>query len=348
MNKEIKDIKHKGRIYQTGIYLGKFFRMFIFQNDWKVMPIAALIAGLVALVMKNGLFTTMEGTLLGSFAIACICVWNGFFNSIQNVCRERAIVKREHRSGLHISSYITAHTIYQAFMCLMQTIITLFVLAKMGVNFPQEPKGLVTGNIMLDLGITIFLTTFAADMMSLLVSSFVRNTTTAMTVMPFLLIFQLVFSGGFFSLPDSITFLTDYTITKWGLTATCAQGQYNDLPMTALWKSMKKMRNGSITAGQLKTFMLSSPDFSEDPEMVILLNSIPDDKEIQFDEFITVIESQSGGYYIEKKSGEFNQEEKYASEPAVIIQCWQMLAIQILIYVGVATAALEFIDKDKR
>ncbi|MBQ7274318.1 MAG: ABC transporter permease [Clostridiales bacterium] len=348
MNKEIKDIKHKGRIYQTGIYLGKFFRMFIFQNDWKVMPIAALIAGLVALVMKNGLFTTMEGTLLGSFAIACICVWNGFFNSIQNVCRERAIVKREHRSGLHISSYITAHTIYQAFMCLMQTIITLFVLAKMGVNFPQEPKGLVTGNIMLDLGITIFLTTFAADMMSLLVSSFVRNTTTAMTVMPFLLIFQLVFSGGFFSLPDSITFLTDYTITKWGLTATCAQGQYNDLPMTALWKSMKKMRNGSITAGQLKTFMLSSPDFSEDPEMVILLNSIPDDKEIQFDEFITAIESQSGGYYIEKKSGEFNQEEKYASEPAVIIQCWQMLAIQILIYVGVATAALEFIDKDKR
>ena len=312
------------------------------------MPIAALIAGLVALVMKNSLFTTMEGTLLGSFAIACICVWNGFFNSIQNVCRERAIVKREHRSGLHISSYITAHTIYQAFMCLMQTIITLFVLAKMGVNFPQEPKGLVTGNIMLDLGITIFLTTFAADMMSLLVSSFVRNTTTAMTVMPFLLIFQLVFSGGFFALPDSITFLTDYTITKWGLTATCAQGQYNDLPMTALWKSMKKMRNGSITAGQLKTFMLSSPDFSEDPEMVILLNSIPDDKEIQFDEFITVIENQGGGYTIEKKSGELNQEEKYASDPAVIIQCWQMLAIHILIYVGVATAALEFIDKDKR
>ena len=118
--------------------------------------------------------------------------------------------------------------------------------------------------------------------------------------------------------------------------------------MTALWKSMKKMRNGSITAGQLKTFMLSSPDFSEDPEMVILLNSIPDDKEIQFDEFITVIESQGGGYTIEKKSGELNQEEKYSSDPAVISKCWQMLAIQIIIYIGVATAALEFIDKDKR
>ena len=40
--------------------------------------------------------------------------------------------------------------------------------------------------------------------------------------------------------------------------------------------------------------------------------------------------------------------EKYASEPAVIIKCWQMLAIQILIYIGTATIALEFIDKDKR
>ncbi len=348
MIKDTKDLRRKGRVYQTGVYLGKFFRMFIFQSDWKVMPIAALIAGLVGLVMKGGLFLTMEGTLLGSFAIACICVWNGFFNSIQNVCRERAIVKREHRSGLHISSYITAHTIYQAFMCLLQTIITLVVLSKMGVQFPKNPVGLVTGNVILDLGITIFLTTFAADMLSLLVSSLVRNTTTAMTVMPFLLIVQLIFSGGFFSLPDSVLFLTDYTITKWSLTATCAQGQYNHLPMTALWKSIKKMRNGSVTAGQLKEFMLASPDFSGDPEMVILLSSIPDDKVIEFDDFITVIEEQDGGIAIEQKSAEWNQEDKYDSDPAIIIKCWQMLAIQILVYIGIATAALEFIDKDKR
>lgn len=348
MIKEAKNLKRKGRIYQTGVYLGKFFRMFIFQSDWKVMPIAAMIAGLVGMVMRDSLFTTMEGTLLGSFAISCICIWNGFFNSIQNVCRERAIVKREHRSGLHITSYVVAHTIYQAFMCLLQTIITLFVLSKMGVSFPQTPKGLVTGDIMLDLGITVFLTTFTADMLSLLVSSVVRNTTTAMTVMPFLLIFQLVFSGGFFSLPDSLIPLTNLTITKWGLTATCAQGQYNDLPMTALWKSMKKMRNGSVTAGQLKEFMLASPDFSGDPEMVVLLNSIPDDKSIEFDAYINFIDTQGGGAVIERKSGEFNQEEKYSSDPAVVLNCWQMLAIQTLLYVGAATIALEFIDKDKR
>ena len=35
---------HRGRIAQIPIYLGKDFRMFIFQNDWKVLPMSALIA----------------------------------------------------------------------------------------------------------------------------------------------------------------------------------------------------------------------------------------------------------------------------------------------------------------
>ena len=45
---DTKKIKHRGRFSQVFIYLGKLFRMFIFQNDWKVFPMAAVIAGLEA------------------------------------------------------------------------------------------------------------------------------------------------------------------------------------------------------------------------------------------------------------------------------------------------------------
>ena len=38
---------HRGRLAQIPIYLGKDFRMFIFQNDWKVLPMSALIAALI-------------------------------------------------------------------------------------------------------------------------------------------------------------------------------------------------------------------------------------------------------------------------------------------------------------
>ena len=43
-------IRHRGRGAQVWIYLGKMLRMFVYQNDWKVLPMAALIAGLVGMV----------------------------------------------------------------------------------------------------------------------------------------------------------------------------------------------------------------------------------------------------------------------------------------------------------
>ena len=136
-------ILYRGRSAQVWIYLGKLLRMFIYQNEWKVLPMAAVIAALVCYVVGDNLFKTMEGTLLGCFAVSCICIWNGFFNSIQVICRERAIIKREHRSGMHISSYVAAHMVYQAILCLGQTLVTMQVFFLMHVQFPTI--SLVTG-----------------------------------------------------------------------------------------------------------------------------------------------------------------------------------------------------------
>ena len=43
----------------------------------------------------------------------------------------------------------------------------------------------------------------------------VHTTTTVMTVMPFMLIVQLVFAG-YFSIPDVLKDVTDMMISKWG------------------------------------------------------------------------------------------------------------------------------------
>ena len=39
-------IRYRGRIAQIRICLGKLLRMFLYQNDWKALPMAAIIAGL--------------------------------------------------------------------------------------------------------------------------------------------------------------------------------------------------------------------------------------------------------------------------------------------------------------
>ena len=246
-------IRHLGRFEQIGIYFGKMLRMFVYQNDWKVLPMAAIIAGLVGMVIKSMLFVSMEGTLMGAFALVMVCVWNGCFNSIQVICRERDVIKREHRSGMHISSYVAAHMLYQFLLCLLQTGVTVYTIKQVGVQFPEE--GLFTPWMMVDFGITMLLITYASDMLSLWVSTMAKTTTAAMTVMPFILIFQLIFSGGMFSLPSWTHPLSSLTVSNPGLKAVMAQSDYNNQPIASLWNqvyaSWDKPVSTTVTLGQV-------------------------------------------------------------------------------------------------
>ena len=304
--------RHRGRLAQIPIYLGKDFRMFIFQNDWKVLPMAALIAGIIALVVGQNMFVTMEGQFQCSLALSCICIWNGFFNSIQVVCRERPIIKREHRSGMHITSYIISHLIYQMFLCAMQALLTVVVCRIAGIKFPEN--GFITKWFLVDIWITLFLITYAADVTSLFISCIVRNTTTAMTVMPFMLIIQLVFSGGAFTLAGIAEKLTYLTISKYGLVALCAQGNYNSLRSVTLWNTIFKLRD-------------SSNEIKEALWMI--------EKEGQLDEILV-------------RSGEAMQEAAYEMTRRNIFGCWAQLVFFAVLFAILSIIVLEFVDNDKR
>ena len=307
---------YRGRFSQVWIYLGKFLRMFVYQNDWKVLPMAALISGLVAFVVGRNLFRTQEGTLTGCFALVCVCVWNGFFNSIQSVCRERAIIKREHRTGMHISSYIVAQMIYQMFLCLAQTAILLFVCDRTEVYFPQ--KGLITDWFLVDLGISMFLVTYASDMLSLVISSIVHTTTTAMTMMPFMLIFQLLFSDGMITLSGNAKKLCNVTITNWGLKVFCALGDYNNLPMVTLWNTIWKFRSLDVD-GQKPIKIMTDYILKNGSREEILL-----------------------------ESGKYNTVAAYASTRENVLLGWGVLIAMTIIFALASMILLEFIDNDKR
>ena len=309
-------VRHQGRLAQTGIYLGKFLRMFIYQSDWKVLPMGAVIAAVVTFVVGANLFKTQEGTKLGVFALVCVCIWNGFFNSIQVVCREREIIKREHRAGLHMSAYVAAQMIYQLLLCAAQTVVTLIICRLTGVVIPEA--GVITRSGMVDIGITILLITYAADMMALMVSCIVRNTTTAMTTMPFLLIFQLVFSGGFFELNGFAEKIQYLTISHWGMNSLCTIGRYNDLPMVTLWNTLIKFKDVEVAgATPLKDLLV----FMEE-------NGYRDN-------FLLW-------------AGQQNQLAEYAAAPETVRKYWAVLLLLLVAFAILAVIALEFIDRDKR
>ena len=269
--RRVRRLRHRGRGSQVPIYLGKQLRFFINQSDWKVLPMAAIIAALVSMVIHKDFFVNMEGNLMGSFALTCVAIWNGCFNSIQAICRERQIVKREHRSGMHVSAYIGAHMIYQFGLCAAQTALSLYVMLLLGVQFPDH--GFITPWIMLDLGISMLLIAYASDMVSLLVSSLAHTTTGAMTIMPFVLIFQLVFSGGMLELPKWTDPICNFTISNHGLCVISALSGYNESPMETGWKTLVSMKDddvgGTFTLGDIMDF-LNSPGLDKYGDKVLL------------------------------------------------------------------------------
>ena len=210
------------------------------------------------MVTSASMFQTMEGTLMGAFSLVMVCIWNGCFNSVQVICRERDVIKREHRSGMHISAYVIAHMIYQAVLCLLQTGVTLYVLKMVGLRF-DLCRPLFTKWFLVEFGFSVFLITFAADMMALWISTLAHSTTAAMTVIPFVLIFQLVFSGGMIALPDFTRPLMSLTISAPGMNVVAAQSDYNKRPMVALWNKVQAMGNtelnGNVTMGQVLDYL---------------------------------------------------------------------------------------------
>ena len=240
------------------------------------------------------------------------------------------------------------------------------------MKFPQE--GMFFPYMIMDFSFTIFLITYSSDMMALLISCIARTTTGAMTVMPFILIFQLVFSGGFFELPEWTSFLSNLTISNYGLKCIAAQADYNNLPMVTGWNSLFSMRNEKIevtmTYEQVLEFLSTSniESVSEFRELEaapgITMGQIVDnaatdpmlaeERKQSFTIRTTVWELiETVGWrqvrdIIQGKSAAAAYTESYSKTDENILSYWSSLVIFAIVFGALSILIMEFIDKDKR
>lgn len=239
-------IGHKG---QVRIYVGKCFRVFLHEKGWKSLVSAALISLILCLVIGDTVFTNRDDTKNGAFALVCGCLWIGLFNSIQSICRERAIIKREHRTGLRISAYITAHMEFEFVQCLIESVI-FTVIFDIFADFPGGAA--LLGYTGIEFFIGFLLLTFAADALGIMVSCIVKNENTAMTVMPFVLIIQLVLSGSIFHIESDA--IKNLMISKWGQDAICCSANASAM---------------QAKIPQIASFV-NFPDYTNDPGKIFL------------------------------------------------------------------------------
>lgn len=292
---------------QVKIYVGKLFRLFISEKGWKVLIFAAIISLLVSSMIYDAMFVYTMETSRGIFSLVSACTWTGIFNSIQSVCKEREIIKREHRSGLHMSAYVMAHLIYEAVICFLQALI-LMGCSLLFMKYPADIS--FFGHINLEYFITWFLITYAADVLGIAISSIVKTPATAMTVMPFVLIFQLMLSGFLFSPGGIGEIFSKATVTNWGMRAGLVSAGYNEIDNTETVRLTNSLHK------------------------IVLDNEL----DIQRDLIDAMVREY---YHPVLDSG-------YDHNLQNLLTNWAALGLHTVVYAVIAVISLQFIDLDKR
>lgn len=208
--------KRAGFLRQLGVLTMRYAELI--RNDLQrfmmlfLQPV--LIALLLYIVAADEVFDIYEDTKSILFALSCAVIWIGLFNSIQEVCKERSILRREYMGNLRLSAYVLSKFIVQAVIGALQTALILCIFTK-GVG--QAEKGLWFKNPFFENYVLIWLTILAATALGFLISSFVRSVDKAMVLAPFVLIIQLLFSGILFDLEGIGEKIAKLTISKWSV-----------------------------------------------------------------------------------------------------------------------------------
>ena len=226
---EIKNSNKKGFFRQFGILGARYTHLLV--NDHQRMLLlllqAPLLGFLVYLVANDKFAKVYESTISILFVYSCCGFWIGIMSALQEICKERVILKREYMTGLNMGSYILSKMVVLCVICVIQSFILTLTIALL-VNVDKgggefwRPFFDVNGIIMkpfLEFFITTSLTACSAAGMGIMVSALFTNADRVMTIAPILLMPQILFSGMLFTL-DGISKKISYLINcRWAMEA---------------------------------------------------------------------------------------------------------------------------------
>jgi hypothetical protein len=188
---------------------------------------APALAILISLVADGEQFSQYEMTKSLLFSLSCSAFWVGMLNAIQEICKERNILKREYMTGLSLNAYLLSKILVLGILCLVQSVLIIAVFF-VAVGLPSE--GVIT-NPFTELLVTTFFTAIASTAMGLFVSSMFTNADRAMTVAPILLMPQILFSGLIFKLDGATELISWFAVCRWSMEGYGTTANLNQLQL---------------------------------------------------------------------------------------------------------------------
>lgn len=214
---------------QLGILVRRYTTLIM--NDMQRLALIfgqPLIIGLLlTLVAGPDIYRKFTETQSILFTLMSGGIWMGLLNTIQEVNKERVILKREYMGNLKLPVYMLSKYIVQGVISLVQAVILVvtFVLVK----GTPSCKGVIISNATIEIIVLIFLTIYASAGMGLLLSSITKSADRAMAIAPFVLIIQLIFSGILFELTGATDKISYVTFSRWAMESIGSTCDLNEL-----------------------------------------------------------------------------------------------------------------------
>ncbi len=154
------------------------------------------------------------------FIMVCSAIWFGTINSAREIVKEEPIYRRERAVNLRIGPYVLSKVAVLGVLCAIQSFLLLYIVGSKagypdhGVMFPG------TRGAFSELYISLVLMSLVGLTLGLLISALAPNTDRAVSIVPIVLIPQIIFSNVIFILSGDGGKVLSYIMpARWGMQA---------------------------------------------------------------------------------------------------------------------------------
>lgn len=191
---------------QLQILCTRYFELLL--SDRKNLALLLLQAPVIGLLLllvshRNGLIDSRIEAKKLVFMLALTGVWFGVINAAREICKESAVLRRERLAGLSPGAYLTSKLVVLAALVIMQSALLVGVLA---LRLDMPAHGIVMPALV-EIYFTVVLAGFAGVALGLALSAVAATPDKAMSLIPIVLVPQVLFAGVMFMLKGATSFI---------------------------------------------------------------------------------------------------------------------------------------------
>lgn len=228
-----KEIEEKvGFISQTGTLVKRYISSLL-NNKFMLLLLlgqSILMGILICVATEVDCLLNFITASMVFVAFTMAASWLGLFNTIQEIVKEKDMLKKEYMSGLNFKSYIFSKIIIFSILSLYQAITCVCIVY---FHLNPRPEEILITNTLLDLIINFFLLSFSTSMIGIFISSFVKDTKTTLILSPLYMMIQMLFSGMFISFINITENISYFVIARYGYEAFATIGNISQYGVIA-------------------------------------------------------------------------------------------------------------------